>query len=361
DLSNLSASAAEGASETLLTTNITNFTGFIFENCTALTTVNYPKSIAAIPNNIFKGCSSLNNFNFNDLTNLTSIGTAAFQNSGLSGTIDLTSCTKLTSIPGYFISGTEVNEVKVPNTITSISESAFMDATSLNTLDLTNITSNNLNLGRNSLRNTGLTEVDTVAATGNGSSQTGLLLPTNKEIILAGNDQFSNMPNLTSVKLESTSETNNGNTNPLGVFTNSSKLKTIDLSKFKAVQYIVNGNSNNKGTYSCFKGLPNITEMKVVNVDNKVSATDGQLLLPNTLTSYSQYAFQGMTGLTKVDLNAATNLTTINANAFAQSPITELTLPTSTTVSVGGVDINLTPVSQLVINGVIGGALQISG
>ncbi|MDE5617666.1 MAG: leucine-rich repeat domain-containing protein, partial [Ureaplasma sp.] len=105
-------------------------------------------SIAAIPNNIFKGCSSLNNFNFNDLTNLTSIGTAAFQNSGLTNTIDLSNCTKLTSIPGYFISGTEVNEVKVPNTITSISETAFMDATSLNTLDLTNITSNNLNLGR---------------------------------------------------------------------------------------------------------------------------------------------------------------------------------------------------------------------
>ncbi|MDE5617853.1 MAG: leucine-rich repeat domain-containing protein, partial [Ureaplasma sp.] len=86
DLSNLSAGAAEDASETLLTTNITNFTGFIFENCTALTTVNYPKSIAAIPAYIFKGCSSLNDFNFNDLTNLTSIGTAAFQNSGLSGT-----------------------------------------------------------------------------------------------------------------------------------------------------------------------------------------------------------------------------------------------------------------------------------
>ncbi|MDE7221904.1 MAG: leucine-rich repeat domain-containing protein, partial [Ureaplasma sp.] len=119
----------------------------------------------------------------------------------------------------------------------------------------------------------------------------------------------------------------------------------------------------NDGPSSTSKRVPifqntAIKEMKIVSDNNNVSVTDGQLLLPNTITMLATNCLANTASLTKVDLSAATNLTTINANAFAQSPITELTLPTSTTVNIGGVDIVQSPASQLAINGVIGNNTQ---
>ncbi|MDE5651684.1 MAG: leucine-rich repeat domain-containing protein, partial [Ureaplasma sp.] len=324
----------------------------------ALETVKYPNSIPSIPNNTFNGCTSLKNFNFSELTKLTSIGSGAFNNTGLSGSIDLSNCTKLTTIPGSFIAGTQVEEVKVPNTISTISTDAFSNTPNLKTLDLSNLTSNKLVLGSRVFSGAGFDEVDTVQPTGeNADSQVGkLLLPANKEILFS-NNIFYGMPNLTKAVIGSTSTTNN-NSYVASFFSGSSKLKTIDLSKCESAAYILNGTNGSKGNAPSFNGTA-INEVKVGNPGN-LAATNGQLLLPSTIESLSTNSLNGMTSLTKLDLAAATSLTTIYAN-ISNANISEIVLPTEQRIDMDGDsndDVILTPADQLVINGSIGSDAQ---
>ena len=355
DLSNLQAASLSDS----LTVNLGNVNGFIFQNCTALETVKYPNSIPSIPNNTFNGCTSLKNFNFSELTKLTSIGSGAFNGTGLSGTLDLSNSTLLTSINGYFIGGTQVEEVKLPNTITALATDAFRDTPNLKTLDLSNLTSKTLTLGVRAFAGAGFTEVDTVAPTGtstggNADSQTGkLLLPANKEIVFS-NNIFYGMPNLTKAVIGSTSTTNNNNY-VASFFSGSSKLKTIDLSKCESANYILNGTGGSKGRYPSFDGTA-ISEVKVGNPGN-LAATDGQLLLPSSITELTTNSLNGIAGLTKLDLAAATSLTTIYAN-ISNANISEIVLPTDQTVTIGGQGIELTAADQLVINGSIGSDAQ---
>ena len=53
-------------------------TSRIFENCKDLETVTLPTSLTIIPSSLFAGCGRLVSINLEDLSNLTTIGTGAF-------------------------------------------------------------------------------------------------------------------------------------------------------------------------------------------------------------------------------------------------------------------------------------------
>lgn len=71
-----------------------------FTNCTSLKYVQLPSSLSQISTQVFEGCNKLTNINLGDLTNLTSIGYAAFNSTAL-------------------------REVKIPANVTTLGASCF--------------------------------------------------------------------------------------------------------------------------------------------------------------------------------------------------------------------------------------------
>lgn len=150
-----------------------------FQNCVGLTTikqytisvldqnwdgVNTPytniSNVINFGNNCFNGCSSLN-ISATDINNATYIGSCAFKDCQLSGTLSLSnltdlgseafSGTKISSVTSLGSTITEIpyncfyycnllQSVSLPSTVTEIGARAFSGCTSLQSIDLSNIT-----------------------------------------------------------------------------------------------------------------------------------------------------------------------------------------------------------------------------
>ena len=77
-----------------------------FASCTSLKYVQLPSLLSKISNKVFEGCNKLTNVNLGDLTNLTSIGSAAFNSTAL-------------------------REVKIPANVTTLGASCFHNCQNL--------------------------------------------------------------------------------------------------------------------------------------------------------------------------------------------------------------------------------------
>ena len=156
--------------------NATTLNTYSFQKCASLETVKLNSSTSEIPNYCFSGCSSLSNINIPagltsignsaftgasftsfDLSNVTSIGTYAFQNNASLSKVKLAdnlielpnylfqNCqslkeiklpSNLTSIGDYTFSNTGITSIKFGQYLSTIGERAFNDCTSLKTIDL---------------------------------------------------------------------------------------------------------------------------------------------------------------------------------------------------------------------------------
>ena len=121
-----------------------------FASCTSLPTIAIPEAVTVIDQSVFNGCRNLKSVTMGDavtsigitafyntgLTSfsfpktLTSIGQSAFENSKLSGEIVLTgdkmtTTTALTSIGANAFAGTQITNVIIPASVTSIGQGAF--------------------------------------------------------------------------------------------------------------------------------------------------------------------------------------------------------------------------------------------
>jgi hypothetical protein len=113
-----------------------------------------PSTLTSISDQAFRGCTTLDSVDFSGCTTLTSIGYAAFYGCTSLVIIDLSDCTSLSTIvsPGYYGGGvfancTLLSTVDLPNSLTSIGESAFNSCTSLATLISRNAAPPSLGLG----------------------------------------------------------------------------------------------------------------------------------------------------------------------------------------------------------------------
>ena len=121
-----------------------------FASCTSLASIDLPAGVTVIEQSVFNGCRNLTHFTMgNDVTSigitafyntgltsftfpktLTSIGQSAFENSKLSGEIVLsgdkiTPTTALTAIGTQAFAGTQITNVIIPGSVTSIGQGAF--------------------------------------------------------------------------------------------------------------------------------------------------------------------------------------------------------------------------------------------
>lgn len=238
-------------------TQLTTIVGGTFENAASLTTVTLPSKITKIDTRAFSnsGITAINlsktalttidNGAFANTTNLksltvpntlttinsddTSTGTAivsTFSGSGITS-LDLSNTTISTIKASTFNGAASLTEVKLPSTVTRIEQNAFKGDAALTTLSQADPATGSgnaqvradeaatgtatfgsklISIGNNAFQGTGFSIVDLSAATGTSASGGSPSAPATP--LSVGSNAFTNMAELTTVKLPKDSNIN---------------------------------------------------------------------------------------------------------------------------------------------------------
>ena len=127
----------------------------VFENCKSLKEIKLPSTLTEIPNCLFYGCTGLTSFDF---TNITKIGSSAFEGTGLTSVVIPASvkdiadyafenCNNLksvdlgniNSIGSSAFEGTGLTNVVIPASVKDIADNTFKNCNNLKSVDLGNI------------------------------------------------------------------------------------------------------------------------------------------------------------------------------------------------------------------------------
>ncbi|MBQ7797665.1 MAG: leucine-rich repeat protein [Clostridia bacterium] len=116
------------------TANVTYIDSWAFEYNEDLVSLTLPSTIIEIYDYAFEGCSSLNSINLSACTNLTTIYEGAFTECTSLINIDLSNCVSLTNISPF--SGSYVENVILPNNLTTIADEMFRYCTTVKSITL---------------------------------------------------------------------------------------------------------------------------------------------------------------------------------------------------------------------------------
>ncbi|GHT72228.1 hypothetical protein FACS189456_0140 [Bacteroidia bacterium] len=264
---------------------ITNIGNWSFYACNNLTSINFPNSVTNIGDQVFQGCSRLTNVNI--LNSITNIGNGAFSYSGLTsitipssvthiGDGAFTRCYGLAFInvspdnADYsaedgvlfdknktallrYPNGKVGTTYTIPNSVTSIGQSAFMDCSTLISLSISN----------------GVTNI--------------------------GQQAFSYCNNLTALNVATD---NDSYSSEYGVLFNKNKSVLIQYPKGKGETSYIIPNSVTRIERDAFGGCHNLTAVTI----------------PNSVTSIGFQSFDGCDGLTSITIPGSVAI--IEAFAF---------------------------------------------
>ena len=267
---------------------------------------------------------------------VTSIGDSAFN--GASGLTSINIPNSVTSIGEYAFNGTALTSITIPSSITSIGEMAFNRTTALKTVTFAS--------------GSALASIGTSAFNG-ASSLTSINIP--NSVTSIGSSAFSGTNSLTSISIPS-SVTSIGSY----AFNNASELKSITFAgnapsvgsrAFNNVgaDLVVNVNfaATGFGTATTWNGLTIVSARTVscstsgsfTITDNVVTGNTncaGEAVIPNSVTSIAVDAFKNATSLTSVTFETGSELESIGISAFfGANKLGSIAIPNSVT-SIGG-------------------------
>ena len=287
-----------------------------FSQCQSLESIEIPAGVTTLPTYLFNYCLGLKNVVMKGA--VTKMGTNVFYMCQSLESIELPE--SLTEIPGYaFGSCTSLKEVKMPAGVTSIGGSAFNGCSSLETIDLTNI--------------------KTISSQAfQGCTKLNVELPSG--LTTLGMAAFENCKALKSVVIPASVTRLDTRTfsgcSSLEEVTFANRVTSIQSAFFKDCTSLRNivfaGNGQTAATAAeaddetapvvvLPEGITSIATNAFVNC----KALNLSPKLPSTLTSIGDYAFDGMTQLTAIEL--PDNLTTIGTYMFRNTSLKELVFP----------------------------------
>ena len=246
----------------------------VFNNCTGLTNITIPNSVTSIGDHVFSNCPSLTSI-------IVEEGNSVYDSRNNCNAIIETESNKL-------IAGCK--STTIPNLVTSIEAGAFSSCTSLISLILPNTVTS---IGRNAFQGC--------------SSLTNINIP--NSVTSIGNSAFYNCSSLTSLTIPN-SVTSIGNN---AFYNCSSCLKSITIEE---------GNSVYDSRDNC--------NALIVTSSNQLILGCQSTIIPNTVTSIGENAFQGCSSLTNITI--PNSVTSIGNSAFYNcSSLTSLTFSNSVT------------------------------
>ena len=269
-----------------------------FYGCTGLTSVTIPNSVTSIGYDVFSGCTALTPVHITDLASWCNI---SFNSNPLYYAEHL------------FLNGEEIKDLVIPNSVTSIGESAFSGYTGLTSVTIPNSVTS---IGGDAFsRCTCLTSVT---------------IP--NSVTSIGDEAFSYCTGLTSVTI------------PEGV----TRIGGKALYNCTGLASLTIGNSVTYIGYEAFYGCTNLTSVHITDLVSwcNISFYDNplyyakhlflneeeikDLVIPNSVTRISALAFDGCTGLTSVTIG--NGVTSIGGYAFdGCTGLTSATIPSSVT------------------------------
>ena len=286
----------------------------LFQSCSGLTSITIPNSVTSIGDLAFNQCSGLKKVIVKDIAAWCGI---KFDGSGSN---PLTYAKHL-----YSDEDTEITNLVIPNSVTSIGEGAFGGCSSLTSITIPNSVTS---IGAEAFGGcSGLTSVtipNSVTsighfAFGGCSGLTSVTIP--NSVTSIGHDAFRGCSGLTSITIPNSVTSIGG-----GAFSGCSGLTSVTIGS--GVTSI--------GNYA-FEGCSDLTSITIPNsvtsIGNRAFRNCSGLTsitIPNSVTSIGSSAFYGCSGLTSITI--PNSVTSIGNDAFCDcSGLTSITIPNSVT------------------------------
>lgn len=327
-----------------ITYSVTSIGVAAFYNCSGLTSVTIPNSVTSIGINAFYNCSGLTG----DLTipnSVTSIGENAFNNcSGLNGNLTLGNSVATIGRNAFFGCSGLTGDLIIPNSVTSIGLGAFFGCSGL-TGDLI-IPNSVTSIGSYTFYNcSGLTSVTipnsvtsiSYYAFGDCRGLTSMTI--GNSVTSIGEYAFNNCSGLANLILEDGEDAISRLSFP------DSPLETLYLGRTTSnafasgkatLKTLTIGNKVTSITNNAFKGCSGLTDVTIGNSVTEIGSSafsgctclTGELVIPNSVTTIESNAFFNCYSLSSI--NISNSVTAIDGGAFGEcSGITTLTIGNS--------------------------------
>ena len=277
--------------ELVIPDGVTSIPSYAFRNLTGITSVTIPDSVTSIGSSAFSGCSGITRVDYSgDISGWLNI-------SGLYNLMNYVS-----SSCELYISGTKVEELVIPDGVTSIPSYAFQNLTGITSVTIPD-----------SVTSIGVYAFD------NCSSLTSVRIP--DSVTSIGYSAFSGCSGLQSVTI------GNG-VKSIGsyAFRNCSSLTSIIIpDSVTSIDWNAFSGCSGLKTVTIGNGVTSIGEFAFKNFSSLQSVTIG-----NGVTSIGRYAFSGCSGLQSVTIG--NGVKSIGDDAFENCrSLTEVTIPDSVT------------------------------
>ena len=318
---------------------VTSIDNYAFDGCGSLTSVTIPNGVTYIGKSAFNGCSGLTSVTIPN--SVTRIGSSAFYNcSGLQKVIvpDIAAWCGINFLGDpfnnshhiYSDENTEITDLVIPNSVTSIGSMAFRNCSGLTSITIPNSVTS---IGNSAFMNcSGLTSI----TIGNSvtsieyqaffgcSGLTSVTIP--NSVTSIGSYAFSGCSGLTSITVAqgNTKYDSRDNCNAL--------IESASNTLIVGCKTTVIPNSVTSIGSMAFRNCSGLTSITIPNSVTSIGMSAfvncsglTSITIPNSVTSIVNQAFEGCTGLTSVTIG--NSVTSIGTSAFNKcSGLTSITV-----------------------------------